>query len=157
MTVKEMWDKYISISGKSINTPYESWHFCNNEADANELAKLTLLGIKRATASLYKSFEAENEPIPKIGDLIVITNWNSEAVCIIEVKKVEILPIVPEVVMANAVDSMSYALGVNMGTDFAKNLESIPGGKSNIELIIKGFTQSMKKDSTLLQPEAAQE
>ncbi|WP_347452046.1 ASCH domain-containing protein [Acetoanaerobium noterae] len=92
MTVKEMWDKYISISGKSINTPYESWHFCNNEADANELAKLTLLGIKRATASLYKSFEAENEPIPKIGDLIVITNWDSEAVCIIEVKKVEILP-----------------------------------------------------------------
>lgn len=92
MTVKEMWDKYISISGKPINTPYESWHFCNNEADANELAKLTLLGIKRATASLYKSFEAENEPIPKIGDLIVITNWNSEAVCIIEVKKVEILP-----------------------------------------------------------------
>lgn len=92
MTVKEMWDKYISISEKSINTPYESWHFCNNEADANELAKLTLLGIKRATASLYKSFEAENEPIPKIGDLIVITNWNSEAVCIIEVKKVEILP-----------------------------------------------------------------
>ena len=92
MTVKEMWDKYISISGKPINTPYESWHFCNNEADANELAKLTLLGIKRATASLYKSFEAENEPIPKIGDLIVITNWDSEAVCIIEVKKVEILP-----------------------------------------------------------------
>lgn len=92
MTVKEMWNKYISISGKSINTPYESWHFCNNEADANELAKLTLLGIKRATASLYKSFEAENEPIPKIGDLIVITNWDSEAVCIIEVKKVEILP-----------------------------------------------------------------
>ena len=92
MTVKEMWEKYISISGKPINTPYESWHFCNNEADANELAKLTLLGIKRATASLYKSFEAENEPIPKIGDLIVITNWDSEAVCIIEVKKVEILP-----------------------------------------------------------------
>lgn len=92
MTVKEMWDKYISISGKPINTPYESWHFCNNETDANELAKLTLLGIKRATASLYKSFEAENEPIPKIGDLIVITNWDSEAVCIIEVKKVEILP-----------------------------------------------------------------
>ncbi|SKB55089.1 Uncharacterized protein YhfF [Acetoanaerobium noterae] len=92
MTVKEMWDNYISISGKSINTPYESWHFCNNEADANELAKLTLSGIKRATASLYKSFEAENEPIPKIGDLIVITNWDSEAVCIIEIKKVEILP-----------------------------------------------------------------
>ena len=73
------------------------------------------------------------------------------------VKKVEIVPILPDFIMANAVDSMSYALGVNMGTDFAKNLESIPGGKSNIDLIMKGFSQSIKKDSTLLQPEAAQE
>lgn len=73
------------------------------------------------------------------------------------VKKVEILPIVPEVILSNAVDSMSYALGINMGTDFAKNIESIPGGKSNIDLIIKGFSQAMKKDSTLLQPEVAQE
>ena len=73
------------------------------------------------------------------------------------VKKVEILPVVPEVIMTNAIDSMSYALGVNMGADFAKNLESIPGGKSNVDLIIKGFTQAMKKDSTLLKSEEAQE
>ncbi|NCB84639.1 MAG: hypothetical protein EOM44_09140, partial [Bacteroidia bacterium] len=73
------------------------------------------------------------------------------------VKKVEIVPILPDVVMSNAVDSMSYALGINMGADFAKNIESIPGGKSNIDLIIKGFSQAMKKDSTLLKPEVAQE
>ncbi len=73
------------------------------------------------------------------------------------VKKVETLPMVPEIIMTNAIDSMSYALGVNMGTDFAKNLESIPGGKSNTDLIIKGFSQAMKKDSTLLRPDVAQE
>lgn len=73
------------------------------------------------------------------------------------VKKVEIVPILPDVVMSNAVDSMSYALGINMGADFAKNIETIPGGKSNIDLIIKGFSQAMKKDSTLLKPEVAQE
>ena len=73
------------------------------------------------------------------------------------IKKVEIVPILPDVVMSNAVDSMSYALGINMGADFAKNIETIPGGKSNIDLIIKGFSQAMKKDSTLLKPEVAQE
>ncbi|MGB4414364.1 MAG: FKBP-type peptidyl-prolyl cis-trans isomerase [Paludibacter sp.] len=62
-----------------------------------------------------------------------------------------------EKVFNNAVDSMSYALGMNVGTDFAKNLSSIPGGKSNIDLLIKGFSTAMKGDSTLMTPEAANE
>lgn len=60
-------------------------------------------------------------------------------------------------VFNNDVDSMSYALGVNVGTDFAKNLKGIPGGKSNIELIIKGFSTAMKGDSTLMTTEVATE
>lgn len=91
MKITKMWENYIDISGKDKKTPFQSWHFCNNEADANELAELTRLGIKRATASLYKYYVLENEPVPKAGDLIVITNWNKEAVCIIEIEKVEIL------------------------------------------------------------------
>lgn len=62
-----------------------------------------------------------------------------------------------EKVFNNAVDSMSYALGMNVGADFAKNLSSIPGGKSNIDLLIKGFSTAMKGDSTLMTPEAANE
>lgn len=92
MTVSEMWEKYTSLSGKDIQTPYQSWHFCNNEADANELAALTKSGTKRATASLHQCYALENEPVPKVGDLIIITYWNNEAACIIEVEKVEILP-----------------------------------------------------------------
>ena len=52
---------------------------------------------------------------------------------------------------------MSYALGINVGTDFAKNLKGIPGGKSNIDLIIKGFNTAMKGDSALMKPEVATE
>ena len=62
-----------------------------------------------------------------------------------------------EKIFNNAVDSMSYALGMNVGADFAKNLSSIPGGKSNIDLLIKGFYTAMKGDSTLMTPEAANE
>jgi FKBP-type peptidyl-prolyl cis-trans isomerase len=71
--------------------------------------------------------------------------------------KKEVVPVVVAPVFTNDVDSMSYALGVNVGTDFARNLKGIPGGKSNIDLIIKGFSTSMKGDSTLLTAEVANE
>lgn len=63
--------------------------------------------------------------------------------------------VVPVQTLTNAVDSMSYALGMNVGADFAKNLAGIPGGKSNIDLLIKGFSEAMKGDSTLLSAELA--
>lgn len=67
--------------------------------------------------------------------------------------KVEVV----EKVLASDVDSMSYALGMNVGTDFAKNLMSIPGGKSNADLIIKGFTTALKGETTLMDAEFATE
>ncbi|MFZ4457202.1 MAG: FKBP-type peptidyl-prolyl cis-trans isomerase [Bacteroidales bacterium] len=60
-------------------------------------------------------------------------------------------------VFVNSVDSMSYALGVNVGTDFAKNIKKIPGGKSNIDLLIKGFATAMKGDSALMSTTLANE
>lgn len=62
-----------------------------------------------------------------------------------------------EKLLKTDVDSMSYALGLNVGTDFAKNLKAIPGGKSNVDLLIKGFTTAMKGDSTLMTSEVANE
>jgi FKBP-type peptidyl-prolyl cis-trans isomerase len=63
---------------------------------------------------------------------------------------------VVEKVFVNDVDSMSYALGMNIGTEFGENLKSIPGGKINIDLLVKGFNSSIKKDSTLLTKEVAE-
>ena len=64
---------------------------------------------------------------------------------------------VPVQVLVNDVDSMSYALGLSVGTDFAKNIKAIPGGKSNVDLLIKGFSTAMKGDSTLIKREVATE
>jgi len=95
MTVEAMWDDYLKCIGESIVTSdkiHESWHFCNNEIDANNLAHLTKLGIKRATSSLKKAYEIETEPLPKEKDLHIITDFNGTAICIIEVTNVEIIP-----------------------------------------------------------------
>lgn len=58
--------------------------------------------------------------------------------------------------LTNNVDSMSYAFGINLGEDIGRNLEMIPGGKINIDLLLKGFDTSMKKGTTLMTPEMAQ-
>ncbi len=94
-TVKEMWKKYLSTIGENINNTsktYESWYFCNNEKDANELARLVKKRIKKATASLHCLYEIENEPIPKVGDYVVITNWKGIAQCIIQITNINIIP-----------------------------------------------------------------
>lgn len=95
MTIENMWALYLETIGETPeNTKknYEAWHFCNNEKDANELAQLTKAGIKQATAGLLKAYEFDHDPIPKLGDLHIITDWNNNATCIIQVKDVEILP-----------------------------------------------------------------
>ena len=69
---------------------------------------------------------------------------------------VVVFPAAPINILTNDVDSMSYALGVNVGTSFTNDLKNIPGGKSNIDLVIKGFSQAMRGDSTLMSNENAQ-
>ena len=93
-TVKEMWKKYLSTIGENINDTgktYESWYFCNNEKDANELSTLVKKGIKKATASLHYLYEIENEPIPEVGDYVIITNWKGIAQCIIQITNINII------------------------------------------------------------------
>ena len=94
-SVADMWREYLEQIGEDpvgTSLTYESWHFCDNEKDANELAQLVLEGTKRATASLYRSYEFENEELPREGNHIIITDWDGIAKCIIRSSRVTILP-----------------------------------------------------------------
>ena len=94
-SVRQMWNTYLeSIGENSANTnkKYNSWHFCDNEIDANELAELVLEGTKKATASLYLSYEYEKDELPKKEDLNIIINWNGVAQCILQTTNVDIVP-----------------------------------------------------------------
>lgn len=73
-------------------TELSSWHFCDNEIDANECAELVLNNIKMATSPSLWWHQANNEPLPKVGDLNIVTNWEGEAQCIIETTNVSIIP-----------------------------------------------------------------
>lgn len=80
---------------KSINQPVkqlDGWYFCDNETDADECAALVVAGIKRATSPSLWWHQASGEPLPKVGDLNIVTNWHGEAQCIIETVDVSIVP-----------------------------------------------------------------
>lgn len=87
MTAQEMWERYSAREG--ISSDYEAWAY--GEA-ADELAELTLGGIKTATASVYPLYEQEGEPLPAAGEYSVILNSCEEAVCIIMTTKVTVTP-----------------------------------------------------------------
>ena len=94
-SVQEMWKAYLRSLGQDPTTTdktFTAWHFCDNEQDADELAALVKAGHKRATASAYWAYEAEQEPVPAVGDYSVITDWDGEAQCVIRTTSVEIVP-----------------------------------------------------------------
>ena len=65
---------------------------CDNQQDADTCAQLTVEGIKQATSTSLWWFETHKEPLPQIGDLYIITNWNGQAKAIIQTTKVEQVP-----------------------------------------------------------------
>lgn len=69
----------------------EKWHFARTADDANALLKLVLAGEKKATSSSLLGYK-ENEPLPKAGDISVITDWDGTPGCVVKTTQVRILP-----------------------------------------------------------------
>lgn len=70
----------------------EAFHFDDNGPSADELAGLVMSGRKRATAALLWAHEHESKPLPKPGDLSIVTDYVGRPVCVIETRRVDIVP-----------------------------------------------------------------
>ncbi len=92
-SARNMWGDYLDahLEYTSIEAP-KVIHFCDNEKDANECANLVKSNIKKATSFSLLGIQYRNESLPKIGDFIVVTDWNKEAVCIIKTTAVKLVP-----------------------------------------------------------------
>lgn len=69
--------------------PYEAWSY---GVDPDELAELTLKGIKTATTSGYEFYELENEVLPKENEYNIILDGADNAICITRTTKVYVVP-----------------------------------------------------------------
>lgn len=88
-----MWSAFcLEEGGIEDGRFYEAFGFGDSPSMADELGKLVLAGIKRATAGSVWSYESSGKGIPKPGDLSVVTDSNDTPLCIIETVQVDIVP-----------------------------------------------------------------
>ena len=88
-------DQYGSLLSPDMRTQSrktDAYHFCADEKNADLCAQLVLKGEKRATASLLWAYADEDEPLPEIGQLTVISNWAKIPQCVVETTSVVIRP-----------------------------------------------------------------
>ncbi|MGD8233535.1 ASCH domain-containing protein [Vibrio sp. TRT 1302] len=70
------------------HTSFSSDYYCNDEYNANLCADLILRGEKRASCSMEYWYRHEGEPMPQVGHLQVVTDWQGNPVCIVEISSV---------------------------------------------------------------------
>ncbi|MDX2319396.1 MAG: ASCH domain-containing protein [Moritella sp.] len=69
-------------------TSFSADYFCNDEVNANHCADLISKGIKTATCSMKHWYQSGAEPMPKVGHLLVVTDWSGEPTSIVEITAV---------------------------------------------------------------------
>lgn len=89
MTAEQMWKEYLRLYPEMANEEYDAWQF---GAVPDELARLTLTGIKTATASAFPLYALEGEPLPEVGEHSVILWENDQAACVIRTDLVYTVP-----------------------------------------------------------------
>lgn len=92
-SARNMWGNYLKNHLEDVfhETP-KTMCFGNNEHDANESVRLIQSGDKKAISHSLLGLQNRNEPLPKIGDYIVVTDWNGEAQCIVVTTSVTLKP-----------------------------------------------------------------
>ena len=88
-----MWEAFVQAHPNYADHEQpSSWYFCATEEPANTCAQLVVDRIKQATCSLLIEYQVENEPLPQVGQLDIVTNWVGKAQAIIRIEKVDIVP-----------------------------------------------------------------
>jgi uncharacterized protein YhfF len=93
--VNRYWEQYLRWRPDGAGLAahyYEAFSFGSSPESARLLADLVLRGIKTATGSLLWVYEVEGKPIPKRGDLSIVTDGSGVPVCIIEDTEVRVVP-----------------------------------------------------------------
>ncbi|MXQ48780.1 ASCH domain-containing protein [Streptococcus pneumoniae] len=88
MKALDMWQEYQQMN-PNIGDEVDAWAF---GAEPDLLAQLVLDGTKTATASAFDLYELEGEPLPKVGSYHIVLDSQDDAVCIIEITKVSVVP-----------------------------------------------------------------
>ncbi|MEF1311253.1 ASCH domain-containing protein [Vibrio mytili] len=84
-------NEYLGSLPSDIAQKYTSFsadYFCADEYNANVCADLIVRGEKRASCSMAYWYSNKGEVMPEVGHLQVVTDWDGNPRCIIEITSV---------------------------------------------------------------------
>ena len=84
-----MWDLFINHYPMHKEESYQTWKY---GVHPDELAQLTMQGIKTATTSGYLLYEVEKEQLPQREEYSIIVDSKNCAVCVVRTTQVTLLP-----------------------------------------------------------------
>ena len=87
------WQSFLSTLPSDSPLRHKSYTaepFGDSPEMADELGALVMTGTKTATCSALWAYEAENEPIPQVGDLWMVLDGRNEPLGIVETTEVTI-------------------------------------------------------------------
>lgn len=91
--LQAFWNAYcVAHPEAASQTMPGSFHFCDNQQDADTLASLVVAGEKRATCGMLQAYTFDQEAIPAPGQLSIVTFWDGRPACMIETLKIDIIP-----------------------------------------------------------------
>lgn len=85
-----LWDQYRAINRDAPADVPISFHFCDNQKDADLCAALVVSGQKRASAPSVAELKLAGDSIPQVGDYAIVTGWAGNAVAVIRTVSAEI-------------------------------------------------------------------
>lgn len=92
-SAKELWGDYLDHHLEYAFAPEPRVdRFGDTPEIANTCIDLVLKGKKRATSHSLLGLQYRKEPLPKIGDFTVLTDWDGNAKCIIRTVAVRLKP-----------------------------------------------------------------
>jgi uncharacterized protein YhfF/GNAT superfamily N-acetyltransferase len=83
------WNRFLEQQKEYAGRSYEVWNFCQGEYLPNKLLGLVKCGKKTATSSALELY-GEDEKLPEVGGLSIITYGNGLPGCIVETREIRI-------------------------------------------------------------------
>ncbi len=92
----QIWRSYLHTLGETpedTQKTFTSWYFSDKEADPNECSQPVLRGVQPSTSPTLSWLPNKPIPVPRPGDLSVVTDGDGVAHCIICTTHVDIVPL----------------------------------------------------------------
>ena len=93
-TPEEMWNSFVKAHPEHSDSEMpKSWYFGANKREADQMGKLVVIGKKTTASDIYHGYEEMDAELPKVGLMDIVTDFEGNALAIIQLRKVDTIPV----------------------------------------------------------------